>query len=53
VEFSNVPIGKQGLLEFMEGKGYVSVGQVTNPGGLANDFIFVHGSLDVVEGVIR
>lgn len=45
MEFNHVSAGKDGLKKFMEDKGYVVVGEVTNAQGLANDFIFVHQSL--------
>lgn len=45
VEFNHVKVGKEGLKKILEKKGYVLVGEVTNPQGLANDFIFVHYTL--------
>lgn len=45
VEFNHVSAGKAGLRKVMEDKGYVVVGEVSHPQGLANDFIFVHHSL--------
>ncbi len=41
VEFTHGPLGKEVLRHYMEGHGYRTVGEVTHPGNLANDFVFL------------
>ena len=41
VEFSHGTLGKEVLRNFVESKGYKTVTEVTHPGNLANDFVFV------------
>ena len=49
VEFKHGATGKEGLLDFMDDKGYSIVGQITRSDGLANDLIFVRIS-DILFG---
>ncbi|XP_071549739.1 uncharacterized protein [Panulirus ornatus] len=41
VEFIHVGEGKGSLRKYMENQGYIVFTEVTHPGGLANDYIFV------------
>ncbi len=41
VEFSHGPLGKEVLRHYVESQGYRTVTEVTYPGNLANDFIFM------------
>ena len=41
VEFVHTVEGKKALEDFMLSKGYITALQVTHPGGLANDVVFV------------
>lgn len=45
VEFIHDREGKQAVRRYMEKKGYTVFSEVTHPGGLANDFIFVKKEL--------
>jgi len=38
--------GQRQLLKFMESKGYIMVQEIRKPKGLANDFIFVHKTIN-------
>jgi len=44
VEFYHVNEGAEALNEFMASQGYVNVYMITDPGGLANDFMYIHSS---------
>ncbi len=41
VEFHHTTQGKEELRSYVESKGYKTVTEVTHPGNLANDFVFV------------
>ena len=51
MEFIHGKEGKQTLRRYMESQGYWMYREVTHPGGLANDFIFVKSSFKSPEDV--
>ena len=51
VEFVHGVKGRDVLQDFVESKGYMKVSEVTHPGGLANDFVFVKKDY-VINGIM-
>lgn len=49
MEYIHTSEGKDELLNFMLSKGFKKLGEVRAENDLANDIIFVHGSMDINE----